>query len=81
MGKTQNEQKTKPKLDATLSDWLELFYLQAVLPEQNDTIPLPTIKHSATLRYNALCFKFRYVQRNSATSGNTVYKLPLATLQ
>jgi hypothetical protein len=21
----------------TLSDWLELFYLQAVLPEQNDT--------------------------------------------
>jgi hypothetical protein len=31
-----------------LSDWLELFYLQAVLPEQNDIIPLPTIKNSAT---------------------------------
>jgi hypothetical protein len=41
-----------------LSNWLELFYLQAVLPEQNDIILLPTIK-------------------NSATSGNTVYKLPL----
>jgi hypothetical protein len=27
-----------------LSDWLELFYLQAVLLEQNDIIPLPTIK-------------------------------------
>jgi hypothetical protein len=32
----------------TLSDWLELFYLQTVLPEQNDIIPLPTIKNSAT---------------------------------
>jgi hypothetical protein len=32
----------------TLTDWLELFYLQAVLPEQNDTVPLPTIKNSAT---------------------------------
>jgi hypothetical protein len=40
-----------------LTDWLELFYLQAVLPEQNDIIPLPTIK-------------------NSAMSGNTVYKPP-----
>jgi hypothetical protein len=33
----------------TLSDWLEQFYLQAVLPEQTDIIPLPTIKNSATL--------------------------------
>jgi hypothetical protein len=32
----------------TLSDWLELFYLQAVLPEQNYIILLPTIKNSAT---------------------------------
>jgi hypothetical protein len=31
-----------------LSDWLELFYLQAVLPEQNDIIMLQTIKNSAT---------------------------------
>jgi hypothetical protein len=37
MRKTQNEQKTKPKPKTTLSDRLELFYLQAVLPEQNDT--------------------------------------------
>jgi hypothetical protein len=44
-----------------LRDWLELFYLQAVLPEQNYLIPLPTIKNSATLHYTALCFKFCYV--------------------
>jgi hypothetical protein len=50
-----------------LSDWLELFCLQAVLPEQNDIMPPPTIKNSATLLF-AL---------NSATSGNTVYKPPL----
>jgi hypothetical protein len=35
----------------TLTNWLELFYLQAVLPEQNDIIPLPTIKTSATLLF------------------------------
>jgi hypothetical protein len=52
----------------TLSDWLELFYLQAVLPEKNDIIPLQTIKNSATMLF-AL---------NSAMSGNTVYKPPLA---
>jgi hypothetical protein len=52
----------------TLSNWLELFYLQAVLPEQNDIILLPTIKNSTTLLF-AL---------NSAMSGNTVYKPPLA---
>jgi hypothetical protein len=57
----------------TLSDWLELFYLQALLPEQNDIIPQLTIKNSAIFRYTALCFKFRYMQRNSVTSGNTVY--------
>jgi hypothetical protein len=51
-----------------LSDRLELFYLQAVLPEQNYITPLPTIKNSTTPLF-AL---------NSATSGNTVYKLPLA---
>jgi hypothetical protein len=60
-----------------LSYRLELFYLQAVLPEQNDIIPLPTINNSITLCYNALCSKFRYVQQNSTTFGNTVYKLPL----
>jgi hypothetical protein len=32
MRKTQNEQKTKPEPDDMLSDWLELFYLQAMLP-------------------------------------------------
>jgi hypothetical protein len=31
----------------TLTDWLELFYLQAVLPEQNDIILLPAIKNFA----------------------------------
>jgi hypothetical protein len=51
MRKTRNEQKTKPKLKTKPSDWLELFYLQAVLPEQNDTIPLPTIKNSPTLLF------------------------------
>jgi hypothetical protein len=51
-----------------LSDWLELFHLQAVFPEQNDKIRLPTIKNSATL----------FFALNYATSGNTVYKLPLA---
>jgi hypothetical protein len=51
----------------TLSNWLEMFYEQAVLPEQNDIIPLLTIKNSATPLF-AL---------NSAMSGNTVYKLPL----
>jgi hypothetical protein len=60
-----------------LSDWLQLFYLQAVLPKQNNIIPPPTIKNSITLCYTALCFKFHYMQRNSATSGNTVYKPPL----
>jgi hypothetical protein len=56
----------------TLTDWLELFYLQEVLPEQNDTIPLLTIKNSATLHYTALCFKFCYVWQHclrAATSG------------
>jgi hypothetical protein len=52
----------------TLSNWLKMFHLQAVVPEQNDIILLPTIKNSATPLF-AL---------NSATSGNTVYKLPLA---
>jgi hypothetical protein len=52
----------------TQSDWLELFYLQAVLPEQNYIILLSTIKNSATPLF-AL---------NSAMSGNTVYKPPLA---
>jgi hypothetical protein len=26
-----------------ITDWLELFYLQTALPEQNDIIPLQTI--------------------------------------
>jgi hypothetical protein len=58
---------------STLSNWLELFYLQILLPEQNDIIPQLTIKNSATFRYTALCIKFRYMQRNSVMSGNTVY--------
>jgi hypothetical protein len=43
----------KPSQNRTtaLSDWLELFYLQAVLPEQNDIIPLLTFKNSATLLF------------------------------
>jgi hypothetical protein len=49
MRKMQSEQKTKPKLKTTLSDWLELFCLQAVLPEENDVLPLPTVKNFATL--------------------------------
>jgi hypothetical protein len=55
-----------------LSNWLELFYLQAVLTEQNDIIPLPTIKNSATLRYTAVCFKFCYVwhHRLQATTSD-----------
>jgi hypothetical protein len=67
MNRKQSQTQT-----TTLSDWLELFYLQAVLPEKNDVIPLPTIKNSA------LRIKFCYVQRNSTTSGNSVYKPPLA---
>jgi hypothetical protein len=50
-----------------LSDWLELFYLQAVLPEQNDIIPLPTVNNSTTPLF-AL---------NFAPSGDTVCKPPL----
>jgi hypothetical protein len=52
----------------TLGDWLELFYLQVALPEQHYIILLLTIKNSATPLF-AL---------NSAMSGNTVYKPPLA---
>jgi hypothetical protein len=40
---------------------MKLFYLQAVLPEQNNIILLPTIKNSATLHNTFLCFKFHYV--------------------
>jgi hypothetical protein len=43
MNKKQSQNQT-----TALSDWLEPFYLQAVLPEQNDVIPLPTIKNSPT---------------------------------
>jgi hypothetical protein len=43
MNRKQSQNQT-----TTLSDWLELFYLQAVLPEQNDIILLLTIKDSAT---------------------------------
>jgi hypothetical protein len=42
MNRKQSQRQT-----TTLSDWLELFYLQVVLPEQNDIIPLLTIKNSA----------------------------------
>jgi hypothetical protein len=44
MNRKQSQNRT-----ITLSDWLEVFYLQAVLPEQNYIIPLPTIKNSANL--------------------------------
>jgi hypothetical protein len=63
MNRKQRQTRT-----AMLSDWLELFYFQAVLPEQNYIIPLPTIKNFATL----------LLALNSATSGNTAYKPPLA---
>jgi hypothetical protein len=55
----------------TLSNWLEVFYLQAVLPEQNDIILLLTSKNSAAFRYTALCFKFHYVWQHclQATSS------------
>jgi hypothetical protein len=43
MNRKQSQNRT-----TTPSYWLELFYLQAVLLEQNDIIPLPTIKNSAT---------------------------------
>jgi hypothetical protein len=62
MNRKQSQNQT-----TTLSDWLELFHLQAVFPEQNDIIPPPTIKNSATPLF-AL---------NSTTTDNTVYKLPL----
>jgi hypothetical protein len=42
MNRKQSQNQMTP-----LSDWLELFYSQAVLPEQN-SIPLLTIKNSAT---------------------------------
>jgi hypothetical protein len=57
----------------TLSNWLELFYLQAVLPEQNGIIPLLT---KIPLLSATLLFAL-----NSAMSGNTVYKPPLAALR
>jgi hypothetical protein len=43
MNRKQSQNQT-----TTLRDWLELFYLQAVLPEQNDIMPLLTVKNSAT---------------------------------
>jgi hypothetical protein len=46
MNRKQGQNRT-----TTLSDWLELFYLQAVLLEQNDIILLLTIKNSATPRF------------------------------
>jgi hypothetical protein len=48
MRKTQHEQKTKQKPDDYAKRLTGLFYLQAVLPEQNDIILLLTIKNSAT---------------------------------
>jgi hypothetical protein len=66
MNRKQSQNQT-----TTLSDWLELFYLQAVLPEQNDIILLPTIKFS-------LLSATPLVALNSAMSGNTIYKPPLA---
>jgi hypothetical protein len=53
MNRKQSQNRT-----TTLGVWLELFYLQAVLPEQNDIIPLLTIKNSATLLFTlnfAMC--------------------------
>jgi hypothetical protein len=43
MNRKQSQSRT-----TTVIDWLELLYLQALLPEQNYIIPLPTIKNSAT---------------------------------
>jgi hypothetical protein len=67
MNRKQSQNRT-----TTLTDWLELFYLQAVLPEQNDIIPLPTIKNSATLCCTTLYFKFCYIWQHclqAATSS------------
>jgi hypothetical protein len=69
MNRKQSQNRT-----TVLSSWLELFYLQAVLPEQNDIIPLPTIKNSATPLFAlnfAMCSRI-------PLSGNTVYEPPLA---
>jgi hypothetical protein len=48
MRKTKKEQKTKPKLNDYAKRLAGTVYLQVVLPEQNDIIPLPTIKSSTT---------------------------------
>jgi hypothetical protein len=52
----------------TLSDWLELFYLQAVLPEQNYIILLPTIKSSATPEFLIVCGATSSVARSNTIS-------------
>jgi hypothetical protein len=36
-----------------------------------------TVTNNYRFRYTTLCVKFHYVQWNSATPGNTVYKLSL----
>jgi hypothetical protein len=43
MNRKQSQNQT-----TTLSNWLGQVYLQAVLPEQNDIIPLQTIKNTVT---------------------------------
>jgi hypothetical protein len=48
MCKTQNEQKTKPKLNDYAKRLAGTVYLKAVLSEQNYIIPLLTIKNFAT---------------------------------
>jgi hypothetical protein len=50
MNRKQSQNQT-----TVLSDWLELFYLQAVLSERNDIIPLPTIKNYATSLFALNC--------------------------
>jgi hypothetical protein len=77
MHKTQNEQKTKPNLDDYTKWRLELFSLQAVLPEQNDIILLPTIKNSATLRYTAVlnpahAVEFCYVWQHCLQAATSI---------
>jgi hypothetical protein len=76
MCKTQGEEKQSQNRTNTLRDWMELFYSQAVLPEQNDIICYQ--QNSTTLRYTALCFKFHIWQHCLQAATNSVVRSGLA---
>jgi hypothetical protein len=72
MRKTQNEQKTKPNPDDYAKRIAGTVLFINSFARAKCIIPLPTIEYSATLRYTALCVKFRYVWQHclqAATSG------------